>query len=61
MTMTTESSRNVTGKTPKECQKIFAEHMELPGFIQFIKRTEGKNIYYVFCSSDLTTEPLRKM
>ena len=60
--MTTESLRiDVTGKTPEECQKIFAENMELPS-TQFIKRIEGKNIYYIFCAKDdLSTVPLRKM
>ena len=59
--MTSESSRiNVTGKTPEECQKIFSENMELPS-TQFIKSIEGKNIYYIFCTKDFGTVPLRKM
>ena len=60
--MTIESSViNVTGKTPEECQKIFAEYMELPGFVQFIKKTKGESVYYVFCTNDSSTVPLRKM
>ena len=59
--MTSGSSRiNVTGKTPAECQKIFAENMELPS-TQFIKKTEGKNVYYIFCTKDLSTVPLHKI
>ncbi|MCL5949056.1 MAG: hypothetical protein M1490_01090 [Candidatus Bathyarchaeota archaeon] len=59
--MTSESSCiDVTGKTPTECQKIFAENMELPS-TQFIKRIEGKNIYYIFRPKDWETVPLNKI